>query len=113
MRLKFSCHTIPSLVRVWLHLLPILETSIHEFFNRRSSKNRRKLERKKYSLKEGSRHEDLALIAAMGDIVTSTDKIQGEKLKRNTFCVVSQMHFVLLMVKGDNLISNSQISSAI
>ena len=46
---------------------------------RRSSKNRRKLERKKYSLKEGSRHEDVALMYAMGDILTAADKIQGKE----------------------------------
>ncbi|KAK3728978.1 hypothetical protein QZH41_008724, partial [Actinostola sp. cb2023] len=40
----------------------------------RSSKNRRKLERKKYSLKEGSKNEDLALMFELGEIINQADK---------------------------------------
>nr|CAD7455918.1 unnamed protein product [Timema tahoe] len=44
----------------------------------RSSKNRRKHERKLLSLKEGSPHEDLALIRALHDLVTRTDHLRDE-----------------------------------
>ncbi|XP_077201588.1 elongator complex protein 1 isoform X2 [Paroedura picta] len=44
----------------------------------RSSKNRRKAERKKHSLKEGSPLEDVALLEALGEIVRSIDSLKGE-----------------------------------
>uniref|UniRef100_A0A8C6Y2N4 Elongator complex protein 1 n=1 Tax=Naja naja TaxID=35670 RepID=A0A8C6Y2N4_NAJNA len=44
----------------------------------RSSKNRRKAERKKHSLKEGSPLEDVALLEALGEIVRSVDNLKGE-----------------------------------
>ncbi|XP_060092966.1 elongator complex protein 1 [Heteronotia binoei] len=44
----------------------------------RSSKNRRKAERKKHSLKEGSPLEDVALLEALGEIVRSVDGLKGE-----------------------------------
>ncbi|XP_041653539.1 elongator complex protein 1 [Cheilinus undulatus] len=44
----------------------------------RSSKNRRKAERKKMSLKEGSPMEDRALMCALSDIVTTVDKMREE-----------------------------------
>ncbi|KAM9850335.1 elongator complex protein 1 [Aulostomus maculatus] len=44
----------------------------------RSSKNRRKAERKKLSLKEGSPMEDRALMYALGEIVTTVDKMREE-----------------------------------
>ncbi|XP_020493134.2 elongator complex protein 1 [Labrus bergylta] len=44
----------------------------------RSSKNRRKAERKKMSLKEGSPMEDRALMCAMSDIITTVDKMREE-----------------------------------
>lgn len=44
----------------------------------RSSKNRRKAERKKLSLKEGSPMEDRALMYALGEITTSVDKMREE-----------------------------------
>ncbi|XP_033841778.1 elongator complex protein 1 [Periophthalmus magnuspinnatus] len=44
----------------------------------RSSKNRRKAERKKLSLKEGSPMEDKALIHALGEIITTVDKMREE-----------------------------------
>uniref|UniRef100_A0A8C5AWV3 Elongator complex protein 1 n=1 Tax=Gadus morhua TaxID=8049 RepID=A0A8C5AWV3_GADMO len=43
----------------------------------RSSKNRRKAERKKWSLKEGSPLEDVALLHALADIIGTVDKIRG------------------------------------
>ncbi|XP_068089818.1 elongator complex protein 1 [Hyperolius riggenbachi] len=44
----------------------------------RTSKNRRKAERKKHSLKEGSPLEDMALMEALGEIVSSVDKMRCE-----------------------------------
>jgi len=44
---------------------------------RHSRKNRRKAEKKKYSLKEGSPYEDVALLNALGDIVTSINSMQS------------------------------------
>ncbi|KAL7988535.1 hypothetical protein Chor_007454 [Crotalus horridus] len=44
----------------------------------RSSKNRRKAERKKHSLKEGSPLEDVALLEALGEIVRNIDNLKGE-----------------------------------
>ncbi|XP_029845104.2 putative elongator complex protein 1 [Ixodes scapularis] len=44
----------------------------------RTSRNRKKQERKKYVLKEGSRYEDLALVVALGELVSSVDKLQDE-----------------------------------
>nr|XP_043895920.1 putative elongator complex protein 1 [Solea senegalensis] len=44
----------------------------------RSSKNRRKAERKKLSLKEGSPMEDRALMFALGEIITTVDKMREE-----------------------------------
>ena len=44
----------------------------------RSSKNRKKQERKKYRLKEGSSHEDLALLQEIRDIAVRSDQIQDE-----------------------------------
>ena len=43
----------------------------------KSAKNRRKAERKKYSLREGSEYEDIALLDAIKDIVTNANKLQG------------------------------------
>ena len=45
----------------------------------KSAKNRRKAERKKYSLKEGSQFEDVALMDSLKDIVTRADHTQGIK----------------------------------
>ncbi|XP_073401432.1 elongator complex protein 1 isoform X2 [Dendrobates tinctorius] len=44
----------------------------------RSSKNRRKAERKKHSLKEGSPLEDVALLEALGEIVRAVDNMRSE-----------------------------------
>uniref|UniRef100_A0A8D3D8A8 Elongator complex protein 1 n=1 Tax=Scophthalmus maximus TaxID=52904 RepID=A0A8D3D8A8_SCOMX len=46
----------------------------------RSSKNRRKAERKKLSLKEGSPMEERALMYALGEIVTTVDKMRVHNL---------------------------------
>ncbi|XP_075416395.1 elongator complex protein 1 [Tenrec ecaudatus] len=44
----------------------------------RSSKNRRKAERKRHSLKEGSPLEDLALLEALSEVVQSVEKLKDE-----------------------------------
>lgn len=44
----------------------------------RSSKNRRKAERKKHSLKEGSPLEGVALLEALSEVVQSIDKLKDE-----------------------------------
>ncbi|XP_044876720.1 elongator complex protein 1 isoform X2 [Mauremys mutica] len=44
----------------------------------RSSKNRRKAERKRHSLKEGSPLEDLALLEALGENIRTTENMKGE-----------------------------------
>ncbi|KAB1279958.1 Elongator complex protein 1 [Camelus dromedarius] len=49
-----------------------------ESTSKRSSKNRRKAERKKHSLKEGSPLEDLALLEALSEVIQSTEKLKDE-----------------------------------
>ena len=44
----------------------------------KSSRNRKKQERKKYRLKEGSAHEDLAILQEVREIVVSVDQLQEE-----------------------------------
>ncbi|PIO34503.1 hypothetical protein AB205_0171410 [Aquarana catesbeiana] len=44
----------------------------------RTSKNRRKAERKKHSLKEGSPLEDVALVEALGEILRTVDQMKTE-----------------------------------
>ncbi|XP_074530734.1 elongator complex protein 1 [Halichoeres trimaculatus] len=58
----------------------------------RSSKNRRKAERKKLSLKEGSPMEDRALMCALGDIITTVDKMREEIHSLLKALVLFQFH---------------------
>ncbi|XP_064474932.1 putative elongator complex protein 1 [Ornithodoros turicata] len=44
----------------------------------RTARNKKKQERKKYTLKEGSRFEDLALVVALAEAVSSADKLQED-----------------------------------
>ncbi|NXY14657.1 ELP1 protein, partial [Atrichornis clamosus] len=44
----------------------------------RSSKNRRKAERKRYSLKEGSPFEDIALLEVLGESVRAVETVKGD-----------------------------------
>ncbi|NWW75243.1 ELP1 protein, partial [Climacteris rufus] len=44
----------------------------------RSSKNRRKAERKRYSLKEGSPFEDIALLEVLGECVRAVENVKGD-----------------------------------
>ncbi|XP_061873876.1 elongator complex protein 1 isoform X2 [Colius striatus] len=44
----------------------------------RSSKNRRKAERKRYSLKEGSPFEDMALLEVLGESVRAVETVKGD-----------------------------------
>ena len=46
-------------------------------FHRRTSKNQRKAQRKKWSLKEGSKHEDLALLDELKKLITRIDSMRG------------------------------------
>lgn len=50
--------------------------SIHSYFSH-SAKSRTKVGRKKYSLREGSKHEDFALREALAEIVNTTDFMKG------------------------------------
>ena len=63
--LTFLLPSPPSLLK-----LPVV-------YYRRSSKNRRKAASKIYSLKEGSRFEDFALMKALSDIIQSVNKSTG------------------------------------
>ncbi|XP_034546427.1 elongator complex protein 1-like [Notolabrus celidotus] len=58
----------------------------------RSSKNRRKAERKKLSLKEGSPMEDRALMCALGDIMSTVDKMREEMHGLLKALVLFQFH---------------------
>ncbi|XP_036117261.1 elongator complex protein 1 [Molossus molossus] len=58
----------------------------------RSSKNRRKAERKKHSLKEGNPLEELALLEALNEVVQGT-----EKLKEEIHCILK----VLILFEFD------------
>ena len=49
-------------------------------FCSKSYKNRKKSQRKKVSLKEGSQYEDLALMEALAEIISFVDKMQGRIL---------------------------------
>jgi hypothetical protein len=46
----------------------------------KSSKNRRKHEKKKYSTKEGSAFEDIALIASLHDLISKVYAMTGKKI---------------------------------
>lgn len=56
-----------------------------KFVCRRSSKNRRKAEGKKNSLKEGSPFEDIALLNALIQMITIVDKMRGEPKKKTLY----------------------------
>ena len=58
------------------------------FYYSKSAKNRRKADRKKHSLKEGSQYEDIALMEAIQDIVNHANTIQGITL---FYCNVVQL----------------------
>lgn len=55
-----------------------LDSIIPTLSIRRSIKNRRKAERKKHSLREGSANEDLALMEALTETVNTVDRLQDE-----------------------------------
>ncbi|KAK3098402.1 hypothetical protein FSP39_019180 [Pinctada imbricata] len=54
------------------------QSSVFSKSTGRSSKNRRKAEHKKWKLKEGSKYEDFALIAAMSKTITNAENMRGE-----------------------------------
>ena len=53
--------------------------SIFLLLFRKSRKNRRKASHRKWSLREGSSREDLALMEAISDLCTTVDSLQGEE----------------------------------
>ena len=55
-------------------------------FHRRTSKNQRKAQRKKWSLKEGSKHEDLALLDEMKKLITRIDSMRGNLAHSANYC---------------------------
>eukprot|EP00062_Callorhinchus_milii_P020598 gi/632976428/ref/XP_007904788.1/ PREDICTED: elongator complex protein 1 isoform X3 [Callorhinchus milii] len=64
-----------------------------------SSKNRRKAERKRHSLKEGSPLEDVALVEALAEIIRTVDELTGE---------VHRLLKVLVLFGFDTLASELQ-----
>ena len=57
-----------------------VQLNINYFLSRKHSrKSKSKTERKKYSLREGSKHEDFALREALAEIILKTDKMKGKK----------------------------------
>ena len=55
-------------------LHPLVTTSC---YHSKTAKSCKKAERKKHSLKEGSAHEDIALMEALKEITESTNNVQG------------------------------------
>ena len=47
--------------------------------HRRTARSRRKAERKQFSLREGGRYEDIALMHALKEAITTVDKFQGRR----------------------------------
>uniref|UniRef100_A0A8C4NMY7 Elongator complex protein 1 n=1 Tax=Eptatretus burgeri TaxID=7764 RepID=A0A8C4NMY7_EPTBU len=75
----FQNKLFPRIGLLQFYLLSLL-LSVHHalcFICSRSSKNRRKAERKKLSLKEGSANEELALLNALSTLACDTDKATG------------------------------------
>ena len=71
--------------------------------NRRSSKNRRKAASKMYSLKEGSRFEDFALMKALSDIIQTVQKSTGMNTNESCFFPIFKVFFFLFSPIVDNL----------
>ena len=67
----------------------------------KSSKNRRKAERKLYTTKEGSMYEDIGIIAAVHDIISSVPVIRDE---------LGQVIRVLVEIDQEDLVSHTQNS---
>ncbi|GAB1600612.1 putative elongator complex protein 1 [Argonauta hians] len=57
----------------------------------RSSRNRRKMEKKKWSLKEGSRFEEFALVDELGKIIKQVDMLRADT--HSLLLVLIQFHF--------------------
>ena len=72
-------------------------TSSPAHFHRRSSKNRRKAERKKLSLKEGSPLEDVALLHALAESIHTVDKMRGGAPAVVSPALLSRSLLVLLL----------------
>ena len=71
------CTRILSLENSTLNRAAIVVTIFLLF--RKSRKNRRKSSHRRWSLKEGSSHEDLALMEAISDLCTTVDSLQGKE----------------------------------
>lgn len=61
----------------------------------KSAKNRRKAERKKHSLKEGSQYEDIALVEAIKDIITQANNLQGITILAENFVGLTHKNIYL------------------
>jgi hypothetical protein len=59
-------------LNISVHLVFFMPDVLYYRHSSRSSKNRRKHERKMLSLKEGSPYEELALIRALHQVITTT-----------------------------------------
>lgn len=65
---------------------PVVHTVTEHALFRRSSKNRRKAERKRYSLKEGSPFEDIALLEVLGESVRAVETVKGRTVGDLNLC---------------------------
>lgn len=65
---------------------PVVHTVTEHPLYRRSSKNRRKAERKRYSLKEGSPFEDIALLEALGESIRAVETVKGKTMDNLNPC---------------------------
>ena len=55
----------------------MVDSFVHFFACSKSVKNRRKASHRKWSLRAGSFHEDLALMEAITDVCGTVDSLQG------------------------------------
>lgn len=72
-----SCTLLMFLQTYLLVVNFVVQTVIEHALFRRSSKNRRKAERKRYSLKEGSPFEDIALLEVLRESVRAVETVKG------------------------------------
>lgn len=61
---------------------------------RRTSKNQRKAQRKKWSLKEGSKYEDLALLDEMKKLIARVDNMRGEPVFYTYFYLLAMLTLI-------------------
>lgn len=75
-----SCTLLMFLQTYLLVVNFVVQTVIEHALFRRSSKNRRKAERKRYSLKEGSPFEDIALLEVLRESVRAVETVKGRTI---------------------------------